>query len=82
MSQEIIPPVNYSGDVPCDCCGSMTFCDTCADDPKVAEAMHHELWYGDGVMLHGHLCGVCTKAGCTFDNSLPDGGEKCGDLEA
>jgi hypothetical protein len=79
MATEKIPAVNYSGDVPCACCGSMTFCEKCADDSKVVEEMHRLLWLSndDPNEHHIHLCEYCPL--CTFDSSLPDGGERCMD---
>ena len=84
MRDEHIPPVNYTGDIPCQCCGTMMHCDKC-EDPKVAELIHHLLWETDldpddpANGAHGvHLCGWCEEAGCNFDE--PNGeGEHCGD---
>jgi hypothetical protein len=59
---EQIPPVNYTGTVPCDWCGSWSQCDECADDPKVAERMHHLCWVSnddpmdEAVGGHIHAC--------------------------
>jgi hypothetical protein len=85
-TDEKIPPVNYTGDVPCDCCGSMTVCDKCETDPKVAELMHRLLWIDNDNPMdeslggHVHLCYPCTKSGCNFHE--PNGeGEKCGDFD-
>jgi hypothetical protein len=50
MTTERIPPVNYSGNVPCECCGSMLHCEKC-EDPKVAELMHHLLWFTDSALV-------------------------------
>jgi hypothetical protein len=55
-----IPPVNYSGTVPCQCCGAFMDCEPC-NDPKVAEEIHRLVWHGDDDPdgHHGvHLCSV------------------------
>jgi hypothetical protein len=76
--EEEIPEVNYTGTVPCDCCGSLTQCSQC-EDPAVAEEMHRLLWMSDYSPMdhHIHLCGPCEHSGCTFGGQ-PDG-ERCGD---
>jgi hypothetical protein len=60
---EQIPPVNYTGTVPCDWCGSWSQCDECAVDPKVAERMHHLCWVSNDNPMDeaegGHIHACC-----------------------